>query len=175
MSKSEHEQTEYPERSLHKSSNKGKKSTAERERPIHPRLNLLMDILNAALSSVEPASAVRKNLQLHGEELTICNERIRISDYRMVHVLGAGKGAPFLYQGLKEVEGLKQWISGGVVVSIEAHAFTDKKVKFMPGSHPIPDERSLMAGKTLLDYVEKNVRDNDLVFFLITGGASYVS
>lgn len=100
----------------------------------------------------------------------IMNESFDLREYRKIHVLGAGKGATFLFHGLAEVLG--DWIAGGVIVSLDEHRFSDERVEFYAGSHPIPDERSALAGDKMLNYIWKHVDRNDLVLFLVTGGAS---
>ncbi|NIM13909.1 MAG: DUF4147 domain-containing protein, partial [Candidatus Aminicenantes bacterium] len=98
------------------------------------------------------------------------DRRFDLDRFDKVHVVGVGKGTPFLFEGLDNVLGSR--IDGGVIVSLEDHAFSHDRVKFYAGSHPLPDQRSLDAGKAVTRYIENNVRNRDLVFFLITGGAS---
>ena len=136
------------------------------------RLGMLMRVLDAALNSVDPERGVTKNLNLRNGVLRIKGEEFRLNNYRKVHVIGAGKSAPFLYNGLNGVEGVEEYISGGIVVSLAVHAFEDERVRFVAGSHPVPDNKSLNAGKAVLDYVERYVEEDDLVLFLLTGGAS---
>lgn len=135
-------------------------------------LAICLDIMNRALQKVDPQSLIHEHVSVndHGDVMKIMNESFDLRDYRKIHVLGAGKGAPFLFHGLVEVLG--DWIEGGVIVSLEDHRFSDERVEFVAGSHPVPDERSAHAGDRMLDYVWKHVGRNDLVLFLVTGGAS---
>lgn len=87
-----------------------------------------------------------------------------------IHVIGAGKGAAFLFHGLESILGER--VSGGVIVSLAAHRFKNDRVLFFAGSHPLPDEKSLEAGHAVVDYIDSRVDKSDLVIFLVTGGAS---
>ncbi|MCK4614624.1 MAG: glycerate kinase [Thermoplasmata archaeon] len=127
-------------------------------------------IMTEALKSVDPQLLVKRCVKLKDNTLTIQDGAFDLSGYRNIHVLGAGKGVPFLFHGLKEVLGGR--INGGLIISIEEHAFAGEKVRFIPGSHPIPDERSLAAGKAMIEYIQNNVGEDDMVFFLLAGGGS---
>lgn len=132
----------------------------------------LKEVFRYALEKVDPCILVRDNLRYDNNSdcLDIKGERFRLEPFTKIHVIGVGKGAPFLFEGLDAVLGSR--ISGGIVVSLEEHAFRHPQVAFYSGSHPIPDQKSLDAGRSVFQYIEKNVGKNDLVFFLITGGAS---
>ena len=238
-----------------------------------------------ALDAVDPEVLIKDRLGLENDGRTLVvhwnpndpgsDSRIDLGRFERIHILGAGKAAPFMFDGLSGVLGnsiVKEKIFGGVIISIEEHVRSrsgeyvggrneehgkrrkkeyvrdrneehardrnerntggrneeyvggrkeehgkrrkkeyvrdrneeharDRNerntvgrneeyvggrkeehargkneewggVAFLPGSHPIPDERSVRAGETMVNYVNDNVRDNDLVIFLISGGAS---
>lgn len=127
-------------------------------------------IIYRALAKVDPCRLVPDNLRLEGNRLYIKDQWFDLDRFDKVHAVGVGKGAPFLFEGLDIVLGRR--IDGGVIVSLEDHAFNHDRVKFCAGSHPVPDQRSLNAGKAVTRYIKNNVGSHDLVFFLITGGAS---
>lgn len=132
-------------------------------------------IIRAALKAVDPETLVFNRVTRQGEDLTIrgqghVSRTYHLKDYAGIHVLGAGKGAPFLFQALEKIIGHR--LTGGLIISLPEHAFAHPLVRFLPGSHPLPDERSLLAGEAIEAYVRERVKPRDLVFFLITGGAS---
>lgn len=127
-------------------------------------------LLKDALNSVDPDNLVLNCISLRGNILTIKNTNYELSGFNKIHVLGVGKGATYLYFGLKKI--LHERIWGGMIISIEENGFSDKRVKFYPGSHPLPDGKSLSAGRQIAEYAETQIGSDDLVFFLITGGAS---
>ena len=139
--------------------------------PSRASIELLGGLARQALQAVDPARLLQERLKRDGRSLSIDETVIDLEQYRAVHVLAVGKGAPALYEGLREVLGA-ELIQGGLVVSLAQHAFIDRQVSFMAASHPVPDQSSLEAGQAVHQYVREQVEKNDLVFFLLTGGAS---
>lgn len=127
-------------------------------------------IIHHALAAVAPDSLIGDQLCLKGDTLIIKEQAFDLERGENIHAIGAGKGAAGLYKSLDKLLGRR--ISGGVIVSSSAQAFFDARVRFMPAAHPLPDETSLEAGLSVKDYVNRNVKPGDLVFVLITGGAS---
>lgn len=128
-----------------------------------------LEIIRHSLNSVDPYNLVVNNIMLKKNLLYIMGKRFDLNKFNKIHVLGAGKGATYLFKGLRTILGER--ICGGVIISLKEHSFSDNKVTFCVGSHPIADKKSLNAGKALIEYIKKIDKD-DLVFFLITGGAS---
>ncbi|MEN8154371.1 MAG: DUF4147 domain-containing protein, partial [Acidobacteriota bacterium] len=126
-------------------------------------------ILTAALDAVDPEKLAERSLNLKTNILSAGNNFLDLSKYEKIHILGAGKGAPFFFKGVKKILGTR--ITGGLIISLKENAFLDDVVRFFPGDHPIPGENSFKAGKLLKEYVKK-IKKNDLVIALITGGAS---
>ena len=129
-----------------------------------------LKIIKKALQAVDPYRLILDNITLEKNRLFIKDKPFDLRNFDKLHVIGAGKGAPFLFQGLERVLGLR--ISGGIVVSLEDHAFSHQRVKFYAGSHPIPNRQSLEAGEAVTRYIKTKVGKKDLVFFTVTGGAS---
>lgn len=127
-------------------------------------------VLDGALAAVQPRQLINQHIQLKGDTLFIQDHVFDLSRYESLHVLGAGKGVTCLWEGLADVLGSR--IVGGVVVGLPEHAFSHPTVSFFPGSHPIPDDKSEVAGRAMLAYVHSRIKPQDLVFFLLTGGAS---
>ncbi len=129
-------------------------------------------IIKKALNAVDPYNLVLNNLRIQDNILFIKDKTFDLDKFDKIHVIGCGKSATYLYKGLKKIVG--QRISKGIIVSIKEYSFKDKKVKFFEGSHPIPDKSSLESGNAVYNYVKNEIKSNDLVFFLISGGASSI-
>jgi glycerate-2-kinase len=129
-------------------------------------------IIKNALHAVDPYNLVLNNLKIKDNILLVKDKKFDLDKFDKIHIIGCGKGATYLYKGLKKIAG--QRISSGIVISIKEHSFKDKKVKFFEGSHPIPDKSSLESGNAVYNYIKDKINSNDLVFFLITGGASSI-
>ncbi len=137
-----------------------------------------LKIIDHALEAVDPYRLIREHVRLEGDLLRVGGKTaprrggpiIDLGGIDKIHVLGAGKGAVSLFNGLESVPGLR--IHGGIIVSVKEHAFSHPPVTFYPGEHPVPGPPSLAAGEAVSDYAENEVGENDLVIFLLTGGAS---
>ena len=129
-------------------------------------------ITKNALHAVDPYNLVLNNLKIKDNILLVKDKKFDLDKFDKIHIIGCGKGATYLYKGLKKIVG--QRISSGIIVSIKEHSFKDKKVEFFEGSHPIPDRKSLDSGNAVYNYIKDKINSNDLVFFLITGGASSI-
>lgn len=127
-------------------------------------------IIKQALHAADPRRLIMDNTRVEKDRLFIKDKPFDLSDFDKLHVIGVGKGAPFLFEGLEEVLGGR--IAGGIIVSLAAHAFSHNNVEFYAGAHPIPGQESLGAAHALTRYIDADVGKNDLVFFLVTGGAS---
>lgn len=132
--------------------------------------DFLNRIIRYALDSIDPVRLMGENVKLNNHTLDVKGHIIDLEKYRRIHIIGAGKAAVPMWDGLNGIMGEK--IYGGIIVSLEEHRFTNSKVHFFSGSHPVPDERSLKAGSAVLSYIDEHINGDDLIFFLISGGAS---
>jgi len=130
----------------------------------------LEEIIRHTLDKINPSKLICENLQPGENGLRIQNRRLDLNKYEKIHVIGVGKASAALWEGLDHVLGPR--IAGGIIVSLEKHAFTHRRVAFYPGAHPIPNTQSLEAGSAVVRYTRGNIGPNDLVFFLVSGGGS---
>lgn len=112
----------------------------------------ILRILSAALQAVDPFEAVQKHLP----EIT-----------GRVYGLGIGKAAVPMMDVLAE----RLPLSGGLAVTKFAPRETSGLYTVIVGGHPIPDARSLRAGKQVLDFVS-SLDEEDTLVCLISGGGS---
>ncbi len=127
---------------------------------MNPR-KILLDCLRAALVAVDARRAVQQELTqrpLHGPW----------------HLVAVGKAAAAMAQGA--VAALDSQIAGGVIVIPVEHlpAGFDPATRGLHvtyGSHPLPDEASLVAGQLVADFVT-GLDARAQVLFLVSGGAS---
>ncbi len=85
-----------------------------------------------------------------------------------IYVLGAGKAAGSM---AKAFEDECPFELEGFVVTRYDHFVKTKKIKVVEASHPIPDLNGYNATKKIIQ-IAKNTSKDDLVIFLISGGAS---
>jgi glycerate-2-kinase len=131
---------------------------------------LVHDIIRNAIAAVHPVEVAQRKISRHGNQLTINNQTIDLDLYKQIHIISAGKGAVPFYEGLSPA--IEDRLTGGVIVAPPGQISWDDRLTVIHGSHPIPDQHSLQAGKTVSRYIDDAIGPDDLVFVLITGGAS---
>jgi hydroxypyruvate reductase/glycerate 2-kinase len=127
-------------------------------------------ILKEGLGAVDPAKLIQEQIKFKNNRLTIQGKRFNLKEYEKIHIIGAGKGASFLFKGLKQILGNK--IDDGIIITTAPHKFSDNRIKCYSGIHPIPGSKNFRACQAVIRYVNTKVSKNDLIFILITGGAS---
>ncbi len=129
----------------------------------------ILEILQAALTAVDPGAAVRRALHREADILLVGDRRYDLHSYRRVVVLGAGKAGAPMAQAVESVLGER--ISGGLVVVKTDHSGPTQRVRVVEASHPTPDEAGVAAGREILA-LAADAGPDDLVIALISGGGS---
>ena len=112
----------------------------------------IIRILSASLEAVDPYKAVQKHLP------TLLGR---------VFGLGIGKAAVPMMDALAA----RITLSGGLAVTKFTSGIHRESFAVIEGSHPVPDERSLQAGKRVLEFVSA-LNEEDTLVCLISGGGS---
>jgi len=135
-------------------------------------------ILAAAISAADPGASVRQFVQRDGEMLTISGEVYNLQLFRHVILLGIGKASISMSGALAEILGDR--LSTGLVIAKHATRVSPvfstencshSSLTIFMGGHPVPDGRSLEAGKKITELVS-GLQADDLLFCLISGGGS---
>jgi glycerate 2-kinase len=126
-------------------------------------------IIEHALAVADPYLAVRRLLQLKGDQLTISNLTLDIKNYERIFVLGAGKASRGIAQALEDVLGDR--ISDGIFVLKHGDEIELERARVIYAAHPIPDENSYRGAQEIMSLAE-TFTERDLVFAGITGGSS---
>jgi len=127
-------------------------------------------ILEAAIESVRPETAMMRALHLDGCALHIGTETIDLDRFNTIVALGAGKAGAAMAVGLEQLIGDR--LDSGLVVVKDGHGLPTQKIKVLEAGHPIPDQRSEEAGRKMTALVERHRGEGALFFFLLSGGAS---
>src|SRR5258707_10614689 len=117
---------------------------------------------------------MRTRVHHQGETLHIGESAYDLQDFHRVVVISIGKGATPMWDALRlELEpALKRGQPiEAIVVGSTMPQEKDHRVRFLPGSHPLPTQTSIDAAEAVLT-VLASCDDRCLVFFLISGGAS---
>lgn len=127
-------------------------------------------IFRAGLEAGDPYRIVSK-------ELRAAPDGFRIGDVTFpgpgpggrIRILGAGKAAGSLARAVEDALSGREY-RGRIIVK-HGHGVPLARVEVEEGGHPLPDEEGLRATERLLRDLEGG-REEDRVFFLLTGGAS---
>ena len=134
-----------------------------------PEGRAITRILAAAIQAVEPGEAVRRYVHRQEDTLTIAGLSYDLSAFSRVHLLGIGKASLPMAEALAELVG--HHLIDGLVVTKHSPMASQFPFPIIQGGHPVPDERSLLAGTKVIEFVS-GLRPDDLLFCLISGGGS---
>ena len=138
----------------------------------HRRLSLpdaAQKIFGAALREVAADRLVRRSIRRQGAKFIIQGREFDLSSYERVFLIAIGKAAPFMADSLARILGNR--LTEGIAVCGPGQRIIADRVVCLPAAHPLPDERSVRAARRIVSLAQK-AGPNDLVFVLISGGAS---
>ena len=124
-------------------------------------------IWEAALNAANPATCLRKFLQLKDNVLIAGGKEINITG-RLI-VIGAGKPSAKMAQVVEEILG--SYISDGLIVTKYGHALPLRRIKLVEAAHPIPDPAGIRAVHETRELL-RGLGKDDIVLVLISGGGS---
>ena len=126
-------------------------------------------IFGAALKAAAPGPAVRNHLRLTGDALAAGRKRYRLSKFRNIYVIGAGKAAVEMARAVERL--LAKRIRGGFVNVKHAHGPALRYIEVNECGHPVPDLAG-QKGAARIAEIARNAQVDDLIICLISGGAS---
>jgi glycerate-2-kinase len=130
-------------------------------------------IARAAIARVHPSRMIPSAVSLAEDTLTISGGgttvREDLSAYRNIVVLGAGKAAAAMAQGLEQVLGER--ITDGLIVTKYEHGLPLRRVRTIEAGHPVPDENSLRAGREI-SALAAGLGADTLCITVVSGGGS---
>ena len=124
-----------------------------------------LDILETGLCAATPESFLVKFVKQN--QLLV--PKINLSKFGKIYIVSVGKAADtmakFVHSTITS--------DGGIVVIPQTHTpvFSNKKFRLIRASHPIPNNSSIVAAKSIIRLL-KNTKKEDLVIFLVSGGTS---
>ena len=124
----------------------------------------LKQAFEEAVNAVLPKNVIPESVKVKDKTLQIENDTYPLKKF---YLFGSGKAS---IEMAKAIEGiLEDYVISGTVVCNYTEPL--KKVKVLEGSHPIPDQKSIKAGETLLKEIS-SLKENDLFIYLLSGGSS---
>ncbi len=125
-----------------------------------PRADSVRSILTAALEAADPTDAIRTAL---------ARRKDLIASARRVYLLSIGKAGMRMAAAALPFVDFK--LSGGLIVTKHASSRTLGRLPVFEAGHPLPDARSLDAGRRVLELLAQ-LDPADLLVCCFSGGAS---
>lgn len=126
-------------------------------------------IFQAALKAAAPAQAVLRHVTVDGSTLIAGGQRYRLSAFRNIFVIGAGKASAQMARAVERLLGAR--ITDGLINVKDGHSAKLQRVRINECGHPIPDRRGV-AGARRIAQIAAQAGPDDLIVCLISGGAS---
>lgn len=128
---------------------------------------VVLDLIEAALASIEPQDALAKNFVLKDNKLKILDKNFNLNDFERVFLIGFGKGSSGISKIIEDTLGEK--LTKGFCIDTNN---TDlKRVEFSKGTHPLPSGENLDFTKNVIEQMQ-GLTQKDLVLIVICGGGS---
>ena len=124
-----------------------------------------LSIIEAGLAAAHPKAHLEKIIKKN--TLILPGRKISLGKYRHVFVIATGKAGHTMAHAVDSLA----HVDGGIIVVPAKVKTIDKKFRVIQAGHPIPNKNSLVAAKTILEFLDKT-GSGDLVIFLISGGTS---
>ncbi|KKQ29692.1 MAG: hypothetical protein A3H17_00765 [Candidatus Levybacteria bacterium RIFCSPLOWO2_12_FULL_37_14] len=132
-----------------------------------PERKICLELIEAALSSIQPQNIIAKNFSLNNSILTIQNKTIDLTRFERIFLLGFGKGSAGLSKYIESMLG--NLLIEGYVIDLGPEQFS--KIELTVGTHPLPSDTNLSFTKKVLERLG-NLTEKDLVIVVIAGGGS---
>ncbi|MFW5836187.1 MAG: glycerate kinase type-2 family protein, partial [bacterium] len=133
----------------------------------------LEEIFGAALRRVDPVRMMTECVRLEGDTLIVTagdrEERLDLTRFDQIQVVGAGKAGARMAAGLEQVLGVR--IGGGLVSVKYGHTEQLDRIELIEAGHPVPDEQSVTAARSIAQIADR-ADERTLVIVLISGGGS---
>lgn len=133
----------------------------------NPSRKIVLDLVEAAIDSIQPGHVLKQHFSLQGNLLTIQSNQLNLNNFKRVFLLGFGKGSAGAAQILEQTLG--NFLTAGWVIDTVEKKF--KKCQFALGTHPLPSQQNFDFTKHVLEQLA-NLTAQDLVIILTFGGGS---
>ncbi len=132
-----------------------------------PQRKICLELIEAALESIQPKNVIKKNISLKESVLKIQDKTFNLKDFDRVFLIGFGKGSAGISKRIETI--LKEKLTEGYIIDTTSEEFA--KIKFTQGAHPLPSETNLDFTKKIIQQFN-NLTIKDLAIVVIAGGGS---
>jgi glycerate-2-kinase len=137
---------------------------------------IVLSALQYTIEQLDPGSLVKRAVRLDKGEIAINGikgEKITLSDFDRIFVVGAGKACGRMSAALCSILG-HRIIQGAITIPYNERNLgieLPASIEVTEASHPMPDRSGLEGSRKIVGVVSRATKD-DLVFVLISGGGS---
>lgn len=125
---------------------------------------ILKDLFFKGIESVKPENVIKETVKVGKEYIKIGKEKI---EKKPLYIFGAGKASYRMAKAITEILG--DWIKGGIIISTEGGNLPG--IDVFIGTHPYPSKKNFIYSEKLINAL-KDLGDDDVFIFLLSGGAS---
>jgi glycerate 2-kinase len=126
------------------------------------------------LRRLNVAEVMQGLVRHEGETLLVGDLKYKLQEFHRIAVISIGKAAAPMWDALMpvlEAAAKQDQVIQAIVVGSTEPQNRDSRVRFFPGSHPIPNQVSGDSAEAILQLLS-SCDEHCLVIFLISGGAS---
>jgi len=128
-----------------------------------------VEIFYKAIKAVHPGAAIKRHCNYDGKTLFIGHHSYHLARYKNLYILGAGKATAPMAAAIENM--IDEKITGGIITVKYGYVADLKRINLIEAGHPIPDENGIRGASAILN-LAKNVKEDDLILCLISGGGS---
>src|SRR5277367_5511426 len=127
-------------------------------------------IFQETISAIDISEAMQRKLRRAGVVLCLDNAEVSWPAFANVRLIGIGKAAHAMVEGLANLLG-REYPLEGIVAAPTPPLVAIPGIKYFVGGHPTPDLQSWKAAETILALL-RECDEKTVVFFLLSGGGS---
>jgi len=138
-------------------------------------LNIVLSTLEHSLEYMDPKHLIQNTIKIRGSALEVRSSlqplalRLNLRSFDSIYLVGAGKATSKMAEALSKILGRR--LSGGAINVPYMSNSHINKVHVTEAGHPVPNESGVNGTKIIINILRKT-KNSDLVFVLISGGAS---
>lgn len=129
-----------------------------------------LKIFHKTLAAIDIPLTMRRKLDRAGSQIVVNGAPVDLAAFERISAVSIGKASVAMARGLAEVLS-PDFRADGIVVAPNPASGLPKGFREIVAGHPVPDQRSFDAGRTILDFLAGS-DSNRLIFFLLSGGGS---
>jgi glycerate-2-kinase len=134
---------------------------------------ILLDIAETAINSVDPKNAIQKYVKLEQEDniLYIGNHSFDLNKMQRIFVVGGGKASGTMAEALEAILGDNISLGEVNILRGTKLSFNTGSINLNEADHPVPSLDGINGVNKMLNLVDQ-AKEYDLVIALISGGGS---